>query len=126
MKMIENPVCECGVKFTLKTETGYMSARSLGRPGGAKGEDTWAQWYECPGCGKICGELPQIPESCHICGNPSPVQEHDLCTVCEEVTGMWEWVPGIENSVNTCGEKCSAALKTKVGRIMEKSCRFFE
>ena len=124
MKMIANYICRCGETYEEKIKTGYMSARSLGRPRGAKGKDTWEAWFECPGCGKICIELPRIPEPCYVCGNPKPIKEHNMISICEEVTGMYEWVPGIANTVNTCGEDCLSTLKEKVDQIMGQA--FFE
>ena len=124
IKLVETSRCDCGGQLEYKSETGYISARELGRPGGAKGGDTWVVWYECDNCHTTRGELHLIPEPCHICKG-EPAQQYDMCQFSELVTGMYEWVPGIDNSVNLClNPACFQALEKKVARIMSET--FFE
>jgi hypothetical protein len=56
--------CECGGSAEDKTDTGYITASELGRPSGAKGQDTWSAWTECTKCGKVTerGHWPRLPQ----------------------------------------------------------------
>ena len=114
--------CECGGEIIQKVETGYVSARELGRPAGAKGSDTWTAWHECAKCGKV--QAPRRkPEPCHICGSEKHLTQYDMCQMCELVTGMYEWVPGIDNSVNLCSNpNCFRAMERKIKKIMRNAC----
>lgn len=48
-----NDVCPaCKVGYPVRKEDhGYMTARDLGRPAGAKGKDVSSVWMECENCG---------------------------------------------------------------------------
>lgn len=103
-------------------DLGYTSARELGRPAGAKGRDEFVCYLSCEDCGGV--DIVDTPSPCFICGK-DPDEAVDLCHFCEEVTGLYEWVPGLPNTVNLCEQpKCREVLASRVKKIMAEA--FFE
>jgi len=98
-------------------DCGYSTASELNRPSGAKGRDEFAVIETCDDCGSC--DLAESPLPCHICGN-APITGCDLCNQNHEVTGMFEWVPGMPNAVNLCANPaCLTALNNKIKAVMD-------
>jgi len=118
--MVTEKRCKrCGGKVRRTgADAGYSTAQELGRPAGAKGRDEFIVFEACVDCGWT--DYEEVPVPCHICGG-EPVEEIDLCARNHEVTGMYEWVPGLPTTVNICGN-CGKALDAEITRLMKEAC----
>jgi len=121
MKLLTQKTCTtCGGKIVRKgLNCGYSSAKELGRPAGAKGRDEFAIIDECQDCGG--GRYEILPIPCHICNGQS-TQYIDLASRCEEVTGIFDFVPGLPSSINLCASaKCETALNNTINRLVSEA-----
>lgn len=120
MKMVKK--CDkCGGYNIRRTghNLGYTSAEDLGRPAGAKGRDEFIIVDVCADCGSVC--ISEVSEPCYICGG-DPVEGINMSARNEIVTGIYEWVPGLPNTVNLCGAAdCSKQLNERIIRAMDEA-----
>lgn len=113
-----------GDRFAKKlVDSGYLSARELGRPRGGKGKDVGWVASVCAACDST--SIVEIVEPCFICQNSNPTEEINMLGRNQEVTGMFEWVPELPNWVNLCSNsECGKELDRRITEIM--STTFFE
>ena len=121
MKLLTRKTCkECGGEIVRKgVDCGYSSAKSLGRPAGAKGRDEFAILEICQDCGG--GKYEILPVPCHICGGTG-TEYVDIAGRSNDITGIFDYVPGLPSSVNLCGKPdCGQNLNAEIDRLVTEA-----
>ena len=115
MKTIKKCQSCGGTKFCRNVETYYTSGSALGRAPGARGKDEYSTFLYCVICSGT--EIEKVLEPCVICGSEAPAVAVDICNRNYDITGMYDYAPGMSNSVNVC-LGCNSALDKKIESLM--------